>query len=100
MNRGAVLGIFAAVVSWQALAEGVLPRDVSRFVTARDRCDHFRGEYPYDEERRRFLDKNMRTYCVGTDKQLAALKYKYRSEPTVLAKLDEYDSTIEPHAQK
>ena len=74
MNRGAVLGIFAAVVSWQALAEGVLPRDVARFVTARDRCDHFRGEYPYDEERRRFLDKNMRTYCVGTDKQLAALK--------------------------
>jgi hypothetical protein len=36
-----------------------LPEDVTAFVERRDGCDHFRGEYPYDEDRRKFLHKNM-----------------------------------------
>ena len=36
-----------------------LPADVATFVERRDLCDHFRGEEPYDEQRRKFLNKNI-----------------------------------------
>ena len=82
------------------LAEGVmgqakLPPDVARFVERRDGCDHFRGEDPYDAERRKFLHQQMLELCTGTDKQLAELKKKYRTDKTVTAKLNQYEPQIE-----
>jgi len=72
-----------------------LPADVARFVQRRDLCDHFRGEELYDAERRAFLEKRMREYCTGTDAKLAALKRKYRGRFDVMAKLGEYEATVE-----
>lgn len=78
--------------SW---AQAKLPVDVARFIEKRDGCDHFRGEEPYDEERRQFLLKNMNELCKGTDARLAQLKRKYAGRPAIVGKLDDYEKRIE-----
>ncbi|WP_188379384.1 hypothetical protein [Oxalicibacterium faecigallinarum] len=55
------------------------PTDVQYFIERRDGCDHFRGEYPYDEERGRFIAKNLKDLCTGTDKQLKKVKEEIRA---------------------
>jgi hypothetical protein len=72
-----------------------LPADVAEFKTRRDLCDHFRGEYPYNEERRKFLEENLTKYCTGTDKELASLNEKYKNNETVLKALAGYEERIE-----
>ena len=72
-----------------------LPVDVAKFMERRDGCDHFRGEDPYDEERRKFLAKNMKALCTGTDRQLARLKSKYKGNASVMEKLNGYEPRIE-----
>jgi hypothetical protein len=90
-----LIGLCGVFLAWGAIAQTTLPLDVARFVERRDGCDHFRGEEPYDEERRKFLHQRMLELCVGTDKQLSELKKKYRSNRAVMAKLNEYEVQIE-----
>jgi hypothetical protein len=99
MKRGVVAigGIFLA---FAAIAQARLPEDVARFVERRDACDHFRGEEPYDAKRREFLEQQMLKLCVGSDKQLAELKKKYRSNRTIMTKLNEYEAQIEGTSEK
>ncbi len=73
-----------------------LPADVVTFIERRDLCDHFRGEEPYDEERRSFLEKNIIEYCTGTDRRLANLRQKYKQNPVVMDLLSGYEEVIEP----
>jgi hypothetical protein len=82
----------AAFPAW---ADERLPEDVARFIERRDGCDHFRGEEAYDEERRQFLLQKMIETCKGTDRQLAALKKKYRGQKQVMEKLSGYEPKIE-----
>jgi len=72
-----------------------LPADVVKFKERRDLCDHFRGEEPYDKERKTFLEKNLKRYCTGTDKELASLKTKYKDNEAVLKALGDYEAKIE-----
>lgn len=72
-----------------------LPADVLAFIERRDMCDHFRGEEPYDEERRAFLEQNMTELCTGSDRSLAELKAKYRGNEPVEAALGGYEVDIE-----
>lgn len=74
---------------------GNLPVDVTEFKARRDACDHFRGEEPYDEERRLFLEKQMTELCTGSDEQLRKLKQRYRDDPAVQAALAGYEPRIE-----
>ncbi len=76
------------------------PQDVASYIERRNLCDHFRGEDPYDEERRAFLEKNILELCTGTDRQLAALKQKYSSNCAIMAKLEQYEPEIEPREQQ
>ena len=92
-RRIVLLPLMLSAVMVQAQAS--LPHDVARFIERRDLCDHFRGEEPYDAERRDFLAKRMREYCTGTDAQLAALKNKYKSRPEVITRLSGYESKVE-----
>jgi len=85
----------ALVYAAQKHAAGKLPADVARFKERRDLCDHFRGEDPYDRERRRFLTENLKNYCTGTDAELAALKAKYRGDQIVAKVLEKYEERIE-----
>ena len=83
----------------QAIAseQAALPEDVAQFVEERDLCDHFRGEEPYDEERREFLNRNMNELCTGTDKKLAELRDKYMNDAVIIKALSVYEDDIEPN---
>ena len=72
------------------------PNDVREFMKKRDLCDHFRGEPAYDEERRKFLLKNMIEFCTGTDKQLMELKTKYKADKAIIKSLSIYEADVEP----
>ena len=74
------------------------PREVTEFMVARDGCDHFRGEEPYDAERRAYIAENIAELCRGTDARLASLRRRYAAEPSVIAALKAYDDHIEAAA--
>jgi hypothetical protein len=96
MNQYQAVVMFAlATATLAGYAQTRLPREVTRFVESRDLCDHFRGEEPYDAERRAFLKQRMNELCNGTDRRLAALKRKYRADSSVQKKLKEYEVEIE-----
>lgn len=80
-----------------ACATPQTPKDVSDFVARRDQCDHFRGEIPDPEaaEQMRQTLRQIDKYCTGTDAALAALKERYRDDPTIMEKLDAYEPRIE-----
>lgn len=90
------LGILVlTMISCSVQGQGLLPGDVTLFVKSRDLCDHFRGEEPFDAERRKFLQANMRKVCTGSDSKLKLLRMKYRANSQVLHKLNEYEPQIE-----
>ena len=64
-------------------------------MVARDGCDHFRSEEPYDAERRAFIQENIVELCHGTDARLAMLRRRYADDPSVMAALKSYDDRIE-----
>lgn len=71
------------------------PTEVTTFMVDRDGCDHFRGEEPYDAERRAYLDKSIRDLCSGSDAKLADLRARYARNQDVIAALSGYDDRIE-----
>ena len=89
------MGVFISGASTAQEGVSKLPQDVAKFKERRDLCDHFRGEEPYDEERRKFLAENLKKYCRGTDKELAALKARYKNNRTVRKVLEQYEDEIE-----
>jgi len=95
MRHAVLASVVIVVFAFGALAQDKLPSDVARFIERRDRCDHFRGEDPYDEERRTFLNRKLTELCPGTDASLARLKDKYRKSKTIMAILDKYEPQIE-----
>lgn len=93
-----LLGLVGAVPYGYAAdmtAVSGLPSDVVEFKKRRDLCDHFRGEDPYNQDRRRFLEENLKKYCTGTDQELASLKMKYKNDDAVLKALSGYEVKIE-----
>lgn len=75
------------------------PDEVTDFMVTRDGCDHFRGEEPYDAERRAYIEDNVRQLCSGTDARLADLRRRYRSDAEVIAALRSYEDQIETPPQ-
>ena len=86
-------------VTAQVSAETPLPKDVQRLLADREACDHWRGEEPYDAERRAAIDWAVCHSCTGTDAKLAALKKKYRNNTTVMEKLNAQSEKVEPEDQ-
>lgn len=83
-------------ISCQSLAEDALPKDVSSYLELRESCDHWRGEYGYDEERQADINWSICQSCSGTDAKLKKLKNKYKNQEKILTKLNELESEIEP----
>lgn len=75
------------------------PAEVTAFMVDRDGCDHFRGEEPYDEERRVYLARSIQQLCTGTDSRLAALRRRYSLQPEVMAALGGYEEHVEEPAR-
>jgi hypothetical protein len=91
--------IFVAYVHAETVGPK-LPTDVAKFIERRDGCDHFRGEEPYDAERRKFLESNIRKLCIGTDRELSTLRRKYSKNPRVISRLSEYEQKIERNSKQ
>lgn len=72
-----------------------LPADVVAFKLRRDRCDHFRGEAPYNAARARVLRDRLAKNCNGTDRDLATLRRRYARKPPVLTSLKVYEDKVE-----
>ncbi len=71
------------------------PRDVRVFVNRHDACQHFRGEEPYDKERRQFLEKSINETCTGNDSQLRKLRSSYAGDAEITQVLGEFDFNTE-----
>lgn len=84
------------LTSLLAVSAPALPKDVNDFLDQREACDHWRGEYGYDEERQADIDYAICQACVGTDKRLANLKQTYHANKEILSRLDVFESDIEP----
>jgi hypothetical protein len=74
------------------------PQEVTSFMVDRDSCDHFRGEEPYDGERRVFLMESIAELCTGTDAKLSMLRRRYAGDSAVTAALHGYEDHIEGQA--
>lgn len=73
-----------------------LPAEVAQYIERRDRCEHWRGEEIYDKERELEVLAGLCRDCVGSDKQLAALRDKHRKNVHVTERLLRYEHKIEP----
>jgi hypothetical protein len=69
------------------MAQDYLPRDVQRFVDRRETCDQVRRAADA-------RDKLLKL-CIGTDKELAQLKRKYRANSTIMQILNQFEAGIE-----
>ncbi len=83
-----------------AASAAPFPREVTEFMVARDSCDHFRGEEPYDAARRAYIVENIAELCRGTESPLALLRQRYASDPSVTAALRSYEDQIEKRMPK
>lgn len=103
-KAGPVVTVRAQPAPWHSLdlppsdvaaSADPFPREVTQFMVARDSCDHFRGEEPYDAERRAYIEENVAELCHGSDATLAMLRRRYATDPAVTAALHGYEDRIE-----
>jgi hypothetical protein len=73
------------------------PKDVEDFIFRRETCDHYRGEIPDPSqvEELRETIRQANEFCAGTDAALAALKARYKDDPTIMEKLNVFEPRIE-----
>ncbi len=64
-----------------------LPTDLTAFIQNYESCLHFSGEEPYDEERRAFLNEQIKQSCTGMETQRAILGQRYAEQPALLQHL-------------
>ena len=72
-----------------------LPADILAFRDRREQCEHFMGEDGYDKARAAFLNRKVKQFCTGTDKQLASLRKRYAKRRDIVASLRQYEDEIE-----
>lgn len=80
----------ALVISCPVAAQ----QDVERFERNAGLCDHFAGEFDPDlrkSERQRIIRSTNR-YCGRAKRQLDQLSEKYKQEPDVLDRLNQYET--------
>jgi len=71
------------------------PNDVREFIIERQMCDHLRGEEGYDTKRAKFLKKNIKKLCTGSDVKLYTLRIRYDDNEHVKKILSIFDDCIE-----
>ncbi|HDS1102624.1 MULTISPECIES: hypothetical protein [Stenotrophomonas] len=60
-----------------------MPSDVQAFLARENTCQHFAGEEPYDDERRRELEVANAEYCEGREKIFTDLVARHRDDCVV-----------------
>lgn len=64
-----------------------MPAGVQAFLARENTCQHFAGEEPYDDERRRELEEASAKYCEGREKIFTDLVARHRGDCAVRAAL-------------
>ncbi|MGF6417101.1 hypothetical protein ABH900_000562 [Stenotrophomonas sp. AN71] len=64
-----------------------MPGDVQAFLARENTCQHFAGEEPYDDERRRELEEASAKYCEGREKIFTDLVARHRDDCATRAAL-------------
>jgi len=64
-----------------------MPADVQAFLARENTCQHFAGEEPYDDERRRELEEASAAYCEGREKIFTGLVARHRDDCAVRSAL-------------
>lgn len=65
----------------------LMPEEVNLLVVRWESCQHWAGEEPYDEERRREIEAGVAASCPGNEERRAALLEKYADRADVVARL-------------
>lgn len=60
-----------------------MPTDVQAFLARENTCQHFAGEEPYDDERRRELEEASAKHCEGREKIFTGLVARHRGDCAV-----------------
>jgi hypothetical protein len=100
--RKIILLLFIAISTPRSYADGMLPKDVEKFLAKREGCDHMRGEIPAPNQKARLreVQREIRRLCTGTDMQLNNLKKKYASDPGILVTLNAVEPDVEGAKQR
>lgn len=80
------------MASGLAMAEKPIPPDVVEYLERRRACEHFIGEEPFDEARRRFLRLRILQSCSGINEQGQATRELHRDDPRI-------SKLLEPHTE-
>ena len=97
-SASAVVAV-AAAYERDASSVEAMPAEVQAFIEARDECDHWRGEEPYDDDRAREITNAINNTCNGSDRKLAGLRQKYQDQPHIMQALADYEDKIENQSQ-
>lgn len=81
--------VIAPAVLWAAEP---IPPDVRSYLERRRACEHFIGEEPFDEARRRFLELRILQTCSGINEQGQATRELHIASPQIL-------KLLEPHTE-
>lgn len=75
-----------------------MPADVQALVERQETCEHFAGEEPYDDARRRELASAIARYCTGNEKRASALLERHRRDARITRWLRDYlrEAGLEP----
>lgn len=83
---------------WQAKFNSYvkgLPQDAVSLLERVDGCDHFGGEEPYDEQRRKeTLEAVTKLKCDSVDKDRDALLKKYKKQSPIVNKIKNFPAAI------
>ena len=74
--------------------EELVPPDVQTYLERRRACEHFIGEEPFDEARRRFLRLRIQQTCSGINEQGDATRELHRDDSRVLKLLEPHSAPI------
>lgn len=72
-------------------------QDLDTFLERREICDHLRGEVPEPGDRAVMdeFNRQINTYCKGTDAQLQQMKRRLAGNPRAMEKLNDLEPGIE-----
>lgn len=96
MKTKVLICLLTVAVTCSAQDKVQLPREVVKFVERREACEHFRGEIPNVDQKKRLEEviRKTNTFCRGTDKKLAYLRKKYARDTGVIDRLKDYEAEI------
>lgn len=87
-----ILMLLSMATPTPAASEETIPPDVQSYLDRRRACEHFLGEEPYDDGRRRFLQLRILQTCSGINEQGEATRQLHRDSPEIL-------KLLEPHLE-